>query len=84
MFIYYYIMSAFVTAYLQMYMHIYTVVVPPIGLYTDFLLVSNFSMMDVLILHIWILYYMHNIVLLTKQKLEFMYDVNNMVIINKR
>ena len=58
--VYYYITNAFVTAYLQVCIHIYTIVVPSIGLYTDFLLVSNFSMMDVLIVHIWILYYTHN------------------------
>ena len=70
--------------YLQVHMFIYTVVVPPIGIYTDFLFVTSYNMGDVLVVHIQILYYTHNILLLlTKQKLEFISDVTNMVILNK-
>ena len=36
------------------------VVVLPIGIYVDFLLVSYYSVVDVLVVHIWILYYNHN------------------------
>ena len=53
-------------------------------LYMDFLLDSNYSMMDMLVVHIQIFYYTCNILLLlTKQKLEFICDVKNMVILNK-
>ena len=63
---------------------LYTVGVLPISTYMDFLLVSNYSMVDVLVLHIQIVYYTCNILLLlTKQKQEFICDVNKMVILNK-
>ena len=60
--------------YLQVCMFIYTMVVPPISICLDFLLVSYYSMLDVLVVHICILYYNHNIfLLLTKQNLDFMW-----------
>ena len=37
------------------YVCLYTVVVLPISMYKDFLLVRNYSMVDMLVLHIWIL-----------------------------
>ena len=64
-------------------MLLYTVVMPPIGIYIDLLLVSYNSMVDVLTVHIQILYYNCNILLLTKQNLEFICGVNNMVKLNK-
>ena len=38
--------------YLQLWMLIYTVVMPPIGIYLDFLLVTNYTMVDVLVMQI--------------------------------
>ena len=53
-----------------------TVVMLPIGMHTDFLLIINYSMMDVLVVHVWILYYTHNILLLlTKQNLYVMLTI---------
>ena len=85
--IYYCIISAFVTDVLTSCKCLYTVVMPPIGMYTDFLLVSNYSMVDVPVVYIQILYYTRNILLLTKQIQEFIFGVTiwlyNMVILNK-
>ena len=44
---------------LQVHVLIYSVV-PSISIYMDFLLVSNYSMVDVLVVHIQILYYTHS------------------------
>ena len=44
-------------------MLIYTVVIPPIGIYPDFLLITNYTMVDVLVVQIQILYYIHNTML---------------------
>ena len=63
-------------------MFIYTVVVLPIGIYVDFILLSYYSMVDVPVVHIQIIYYNH-ILLLTKQNLEFINGVNNMVMLNR-
>ena len=69
---------------LQVFMLIYTVVVSPIGRYPDSLLATNNTVVDVLVAHIQILYYTHNILLLlTKQKLEFIHNVNNIVILKQ-
>ena len=56
--------------------------VSPVGIYPDFFLVTSYTMVDVLVVHIQILYYTHNILLLTKQDLEFIH-VNNMVILKQ-
>ena len=48
----------------------------------NFLLVSYYSMVDVPVVHILILYYNY-ILLLTKQNLKFVHGANNMVIVNK-
>ena len=49
-----------------------------------FLLVTDYTMVDLLVVHIQILYYTHNILpLLTKQKLEFRWNVNNLVILQQ-
>ena len=69
--------------YLQVHI-LYTLVVPPIGIYPDFLLATNYTMVDVPVVHIWILYYALNILLhLTKQKLEYICDVNRRVILKQ-
>ena len=44
---------------------LYTVVMPPISMYMDFVLVSNYSLVHVLLVHIQILYYTCNTVFLT-------------------
>ena len=36
-----------------MCLYIYTVVMPPIGIYLDFLLVTGYTMVDVLVVQIW-------------------------------
>ena len=64
-----------------MFVLIYTVVVPPVGIYPDLLLVTDYTVVDVPVVHIRILYYTGNILLLTRQKLEFIGDVNNMSIL---
>ena len=46
--------------YLQLYMLIYRVVVPPISICAGFLLVSYYGMLYVLVVHIQIIYYNHN------------------------
>ena len=57
---------------------------PLIDIYPDFLLVTDYTMMDVLVVHIQILYYTCNILLLLKkQKFEFICDVNNMVMLKQ-
>ena len=64
--------------------YIYTVVVPPISIYTDFLLFINYSMLDMPVVPLWILYYTHNVLLLlTRQVLELICDVNSWAILNK-
>ena len=65
-------------------MLIYTVVMPPIGIYPDFLLLTDDTMVDVLVVQIQILYYIYNILLLlTKQKLEFICGINNMIMVKQ-
>ena len=43
-----------------MHLFIYTVVVLSVGIYADFLVVSYYSMVDVLVVHTQMLYYNHN------------------------
>ena len=38
--------------YLQVHVLIYTLVMPPVGIYKDFLLVTNYTMVDVLVVQI--------------------------------
>ena len=64
-------------------MLIYIVVVLPISICVGFLLVSYYNMMDVLVVHILILYYNGKILLLTKQNIELICGVNKMAILNK-
>ena len=78
--IYYCLTSVLLRAsYSQEHALIYTVVMPPVGIYPDFLLHHGgcASCTDQI-------YYTHNIILLlTKQKLKFICGVNNMVMLKE-
>ena len=45
-------MGPFVCEFLQVHVLIYTVLMPPIAIYPDFLLVTDCTMADVLVVHI--------------------------------
>ena len=54
-------MSAFVTADIYKCMYLYTMVVPPTGRCTECLLATNYTIVDVLVVHTGTLYYTSNI-----------------------
>ena len=50
--VYYCVLSAFIVSYLQVHMFIYTIVMPPIGVYPDFLFDTHYAIVDVLAVQI--------------------------------